>query len=313
MTPIARGSRSWSVLVALFVVFLWATSWVLIKIGLEEIPALTFAGLRYTLAFVCLLPLALITQRRSASAPLPRGALGQLVVLGLLLYTVTQGAIFLALAYLPAVTVNLLWSFSTLAVALLGILLLAERPSGFQWLGVALAALGAIIYFYPAGLRQGHPVGILVSAVGVLANAGAAILGRRINRERGIHPLLVTAVSMGVGSTALLSIGILIQGLPAITGKGWAIIAWLAIVNTALAFTLWNYTLRTLSATESSIINGTMMIWIPILAVVFLDETVNTKEVLGLLAAALGTLMVQLRSPTDLLRSFRRRTKPRGP
>ena len=308
MTPNAHGSRSRSVFLALFVVFLWATSWVLIKIGLEEIPALTFAGLRYTLAFLCLLPLAVIIGGRPDSTRWSRNTLGQLILLGVLLYTVTQGAVFLALAYLPAVTVNLLWSFSTVSVALLGILLLAERPSGFQWLGVALAALGAIIYFYPAGLRDGHPVGILVSGVGVLANACAAILGRRINRACEIHPLLITTVSMGAGSIALLVIGLVCQGLPAITAKGWAIIIWLAIVNTALAFTLWNYTLRTLSATESSIINGTMMIWIPILAVVFLGETVRTKELVGLIAAALGTLVVQLRSPAALLGWLRRHT-----
>jgi drug/metabolite transporter (DMT)-like permease len=53
-------------------------------------------------------------------------ALGPLVVLGFLLYTATQGAMFLALAYLPAATVNLLWSFSTVAVALLGLLWLTE-------------------------------------------------------------------------------------------------------------------------------------------------------------------------------------------
>jgi len=290
------------------VVFLWATSWVLIKIGLDEIPALTFAGLRYTLAFLCLLPFAVVTGRRPDSTRLSRTTLGQLSLLGVLLYTVTQGAVFLALAYLPAVTVNLLWSFSTVTVALLGILLLAERPSAFQWLGVALAALGAIVYFYPTGLREGHPVGILVSAIGVLANAFAAILGRHINRAREIHPLLVTTFSMGFGSIALLVIGLVLQGLPAITGTGWAIIAWLAIVNTALAFTLWNYTLRTLSAAESSIINGTMMIWIPILAVVFLGETVRAKELVGLVAAALGTLAVQLRSPAALLGWLRRHT-----
>ena len=37
------------VLQALFVTFLWSTSWVLIKVGLKEIPAISFAGLRYTL------------------------------------------------------------------------------------------------------------------------------------------------------------------------------------------------------------------------------------------------------------------------
>jgi drug/metabolite transporter (DMT)-like permease len=302
----SQSSQLSAVLIALTVVFLWATSWVLIKIGLEEIPALTFAGLRYTLAFVCLLPFALLLQRRSSSPVIPRRLWGQLIVLGLL-YTLTQGAIFLALAYLPAVTVNLLWSFSTVIVALFGIIWLAERPTRFQWAGIALAALGAVIFFFPVILPADYLVGFLVSAIGILANAGAVIVGRDINRSRELHPLVVTAVSMGVGASVLLIAGIGIQGFPAIGLKGWAIIAWLAVVNTAIAFTLWNHTLRTLSATESSIINGTMLIWIPILAVVFLDERITSKELLGLVAAGVGTLIVQLRYPSTLSQLLRRK------
>jgi drug/metabolite transporter (DMT)-like permease len=45
-----------AVLQALLVTLLWSTSWVLVKFGLADIPALTFAGLRYTVAFLCLLP-----------------------------------------------------------------------------------------------------------------------------------------------------------------------------------------------------------------------------------------------------------------
>jgi len=50
--------RSFAVLQALLVTFLWSTSWVLIKVGLEDLPPLTFAGLRYGLAALVLLPLA---------------------------------------------------------------------------------------------------------------------------------------------------------------------------------------------------------------------------------------------------------------
>ena len=50
-----------AVLTALFVTFLWSTSWVLIKLGLRaSLPAVTFAGLRYGLAFLCLLPFVLV-------------------------------------------------------------------------------------------------------------------------------------------------------------------------------------------------------------------------------------------------------------
>lgn len=301
MTSLRWDSRRASIILALFVVFLWATSWVLIKIGLEEIPALTFAGLRYSLAFLVLLPVFFLTQGGAVSlGQLSGRILWKLLFLGLLLYSVTQGSQFVALSFLPAVTVNLLWSFSPVAVAFLGLRFLDERPTMFQSAGVLLAISGAVVYFYPASFPGNYQVGIIVSIIGVFANAGAAVLGRDMNRSGDLGPLLVTVVSMGIGSVTLLITGVLFQGLPSIGMRGWAIIAWLAIVNTAFAFTLWNFTLRTLSATESSVINGTMLVWIPMLAVLFLGEHLSVKEILGLIAAGVGTLVVQLRNPATL-------------
>jgi len=302
-----QSYRLSSILIAVFVVFLWATSWVFIKIGLDEIPALTFAGLRYTLAFLVLIPVLYFNPGRSSLLSQVKGNWRRLFSLGLLLYAATQGAVFLALSYLPAVTVNLLWSFSTVTVALFGAYWLAERPNLFQWAGIALASLGAVIYFYPVEFRQGQLLGIVIAIIGIVANAGAVILGRQVNRSREVHPLVVTVFSMGFGSIVLLTAGLWLQGLPPITLRNWGIIVWLAVVNTALAFTLWNHTLRTLSATESSIINGTMLIWIPILAVTFLGESIEGKEILGLVIAGAGTLIVQLQGPSKLLNLLGRR------
>jgi drug/metabolite transporter (DMT)-like permease len=123
---------------ALFVTFLWSTSWVFIKFGLTEIPALTFAGLRYSLAFVCLLPFAWRSPHLAALRRLSRRDWFRLAGLGLIFYTVTQGAQFVGLTYLPAATVNLLLSFSTIVVSLMGIFLLAELPTSAQW--------GALVY-----------------------------------------------------------------------------------------------------------------------------------------------------------------------
>ena len=259
-----------AVLQALLVTFLWSTSWVLIKIGLKDIPALTFAGLRYSLAFLCLLPFILRPAGRISLGSLSGRKWTRLIVLGLLFYAVTQGAQFLGLAYLPALTVSLLLNFTTIVVALLGIFLLAERPTALQWSGVFLNIVGIVIYFYPVAIPASQAVGLIVVAVGVLANAGASILGRHINRDRDIPPLIVTIISMGVGAIVLLMTGVLTQGFPHLNPVHWAIIGWLAVVNTAFAFTLWNHTLRTLSAMASSIINSTMLVQIAVLAWLFL-------------------------------------------
>ena len=120
-------------------------------------------------------------------------------------------------------------------------------------------------------------------------------MGRGINRQGRIHPLTVTLVSMGIGFIFLLGFGLLNEPLPSLNLQSWVIIFWLAVVNTAFAFTLWNHTLRTLSAIESSVINNTMLIQISILAWLFLDETLTWLELMGLVFAAIGALLVQLK------------------
>lgn len=191
-------------------------------------------------------------------------------------------------------TVTLLLNFTTIAVALMGIALLAERPRAWQWAGVGLNLCGIFLYFYPVDLPKGQLLGIVIACVGVLSNAGAAILGRYVNRTGAIPPLQVTTISMGVGAALLLGTGLTTQGLPPLDLIHWAIIAWLAVVNSAFAFTLWNLTLQKLSAVESSIINNTMLIQIAVLAWIFLGERVNWQEALGMFLAGLGALVVQL-------------------
>lgn len=100
---------------------------------------------------------------------------------------------------------------------------------------------------------------------------------------------------MGSGALLLLGAGLLSEPFPTLTAQDWLIIIWLAAINTALAFTLWNHTLRTLSAAQSSVINNTMLIQIAILAWFFLGEQLNIIQVAGLLLAAAGTLLVQQR------------------
>ena len=284
-----------AIILAFFVTFLWASSWVLIKIGLADIPALTFAGLRYSLAFLALTPFLFRSKNRAVLAGLSRLDWLLLIILGVLFYALTQGSQFLGLAYLPAVTVSLLLSFTSVVITLLGIIFLGEVPNTHQWLGVIIATLGGMLYFYPIDLPATQILGLVVVLVGVLTNSASAVLGRHINRIGKIPPLLVTLVSMGVGSILLLISGLLAKGLPNLPLASWAIIVWLAIVNTALAFTLWNHTLRTLSAMESGVINNTMLIQIAVLAWIFLGERLNWQEGLGLGVVALGTLLVQLK------------------
>lgn len=121
-----------AVLLALFVTGLWSSSWVMIKFGLESLPPVGFAGMRYGLATLCLLPFALQKKNLSVIRQLtPRDWAG-LVVLGILFYTFAQAGQYIALSYLPAITVSLMLSLTVAVVVLLGIYFLNETPGWLQ-------------------------------------------------------------------------------------------------------------------------------------------------------------------------------------
>ena len=297
MEMIKPGSRDHviAILQALLVISLWASSWVLIKFGLRDIGPLTFAGLRYFLAFLVLVPFALSSANRRDLRGLGRRHLLLLAALGLLIYMVSPGTQYVALTYLPAVTTSLLFSFSTVTVALLSGMLLREPPTRLQLWGIACALLGGYLYFHPVRIPLGEFIGMLVALVSMLSYSIAAILGRDIARSRDVSPLLMTVVSMGVGSTVLLVSGLAVEGMPSIGLANWLTILWLSVVNTSFTFVLWNRTLRTLTAVESSIIANAMVVEIAVLAWLFLGEQLTILDGAGLGLVILGTLIVQLR------------------
>ena len=284
-----------AILLALLVTFLWSTSFILIKWGLAEIPPLTYAGLRYILAFICLIPLAFTNKNKQAIIILESKDWVKLLLLGILFICFTQGTMFMGLKLLPSVTVSLWLNFTPLVVAVMAIFLLKEYPAVLQWIGAILFVVGILTYFYPVQLSDNQSLGLIVMTIGVLANSGSAVLGRDVNRSGRINPFVVTLISMGFGAIMLLIIGISVQGLPSISTQNIIYLLWLAVVNTAIAFVIWNYTLRTLTAIESSIINGTMLIQIAVLAWIFLGEGISFQEIIGMTIAAIGAVLVQLK------------------
>ena len=287
------SDRTRAIFQALLVTFLWSTSWVLIKISLNDIPPLTFAGLRYTLAALILFP-GLIKHKAAVKA-LSRKDWRNLILLGVVFYALAQGGQFLTMKYLDNVTLSLLLNFTTVVVAFLAIVGLREMPTPLQWAGVVLFLGGVLLYFLPQGGLVGSTLGYFLAGMVVLANAVGSLLGRGVNREKRIPSMVVTGISMGIGAVLMLGIGIASEPAPQFNLVNILVIIWLGAVNTAFAFYLLNLSLQHLSAMESSIINNTMMIQIAILSWIFLQQRLDWLEIVALLIAAVGIFLANVR------------------
>ncbi len=294
------NTRSFAIAQAFFVTVLWSSSWPIIKFGLEDegLPPLTFAGLRYVVASLILVGVVLsIKKHRNTVRKMSTRWWLKLVIYGLIFYTITQGAQYFGLLRLDAITVSLLLSFTPMLVLIFAIFILNEIPSIIQAILVLLAIGGAIMYFYPIvnlSLSTYVIIGLVIVGVGVFANAFSSIMGRSINKLKELNPLVITAISMLIGSAVLLIVGLSTEDFPTLTGRAIFYILWLSLVNTAFAFTLWNHAMQRLRAVEISIINNTMTFQITVLAVIFLNERPSAIQWVGLMITAIAAILLPL-------------------
>ena len=284
------SSRGKAILLALFVTMLWSSSIILIKKYLVDVPPLAFTGIRYMLAFLFLLPGLL--KRRAEVKTLSSFDWRYLIILGLVYYTITQGGQFMALVHLDAITMSLLLSFTGPMVAVLGLIFLKEPVTRLQWIGMAIFLAGVLVYFLPVTTIPKSALGMGLAVFTMIANSVAAVMGRGVNRHQRLDPMVVTGISMGIGAVVLLGGVIIFQGLPPLDLKVWLLLLLIAALNTALAFWIWNRTLQSLTAMESSMINNSMLIQITILAWIFLGESISPIGLIGLLVAVVGLFLV---------------------
>lgn len=277
---------------ACLVTFLWSSSYILIKIGLTQLTPLTLAALRYITASAILVPLALL--RGEADLFRETGTLLKLVFLGLSGYTIAQGLQVLGLFYLPAVSVTFILNFTPVIVLVLGVAFLREYPTFLQLSGMGLVLLGAYLFFN-APLSTDSLTGIFITLLSGLGWATYLVSSRRLFVKDKMNPLGLTAFSMGFGTSLMTVAAYSVEGLPTVSLSSWAIIIWLGVVNTALAFFLWNHALQRLEVFEISILQNTMLVQIALLSWLFLGEQLTAVKLLSMALVFVGVLIVQLK------------------
>jgi probable blue pigment (indigoidine) exporter len=96
-----------------------------------------------------------------------------------------------------------------------------------------------------------------------------------------------------VGGAALLIAGAFVEGPPHLTTEGAAIVAWLAVVNTAIAYLLYNHALQRLTALQMNLVLNLSPFVTAALASLLLDERLLPLQLAGMLIATIGVAQAQ--------------------
>lgn len=283
-------TRPQALLIALLVSAVWGSSFVFVKMALIELGPLTLGGLRYFLGFACLLPFL-----RHRSFSLTRTQWLRMALLGFSAYTLGNGALFWAMRFLPAITASFMMGMITVTVLLGGAFWLHEIPSRLQAAGIVIALAGMALFFSP-GLKPGEPLGLGIFALALLGFTLFSLLSRAAAIDRQVDTLTLTALPLAIGGGLLLAIAAPLEGLPSASFQTWGLVLFLAAINTALGYVLYNHALQSLQAFEMNVTLNLSPIWTALLGWLLIGEVLIGRQWAGIFVVMLGVLLAQQRN-----------------
>nr|WP_295890424.1 DMT family transporter [uncultured Devosia sp.] len=226
-------SRPVATLLLLICTMLWGFAFIAQKSGMGTMGPLTFAGVRYLLGGLLILPLALWEKRRRPE-PLSGGH-WVLVAAVTVVFFIGSWLQQAGLGTTTATNAGFLTSLYVFFVPLLGFLLFRTRPHPIIFVCVPLALVGTY-YLNGGGLGSFNQGDWLIASCAVFWALHVILLGQ-VARATGL-PIFVSAVSFLVAGAIALSLAFIIENptLAGISG-GWMQIAYAGIFSTAIAFT----------------------------------------------------------------------------
>jgi O-acetylserine/cysteine efflux transporter len=224
-------------LLALAVVAVWGTNFVVIKVALAHLPPLLLAALRFLFAA---LPAALLLRRPAVSW---RNLAGYGIAIGVGQF----GLLFIAMrAHISPGVASLVIQVQVFFTIGMSMLLLRERVRPLQWVALALAAAGLALI----GVRTDSETTAAGLAIVLAAALGWAIGNLIAKRAGRVDMLAYVAWSslFAVPPLLLLSLvfegaGAMLEGLRDADAATWAAVAWQSVGNTLFGYVAWGWLL----------------------------------------------------------------------
>lgn len=242
-------------LLAALLCLIWGSTWLAIKIGLEDSPPFLSAGFRFVIS--CLILFALIRWKKLTLAA-GKAEWKNILIPGFFAYFVSYGLVYWGEQYIGSGLAAVLFSTLPFWVALYAHFLLPDEK--FNWIKLFSLIIGfsGILLIFWNNLQVSSSPKSILGMVGLLGSgASAGYAGVRTKRDlHHLDPIVIAALQMLVGMTLLLITGFIFEDLHSfqITYKSIGALLYLALFGSALAFTIYFGLLKTTAATKLSLI-----------------------------------------------------------
>lgn len=242
------------ILVWLLLCIVWGTTWIFIKLGLADLPPISFAALRFTVACLILLPILFFQNNK-----LPKGKKIWTIILitGILQFFFNYGLLFWGEQYITSGLAAVLQATIPAFGLVLARIYVGESITGLKILSIFLGLAGVAVIFREQLVLNGQMafLGSLAVVVGAFGAAYASVLTKAKGQSQ--HPASLVFWQMLVGQIPLWLVGLTTEGNPFYFRWTWqAVICvlFLAIVGSIVAFWLYYWLLSKIDVSKAMMI-----------------------------------------------------------
>lgn len=281
-------------LAQLFVVLLWASTFVVTKAAFAEVTPLAFAFVRFALMTALSFAVLAVAARRRGGGAVRRADLPRFALAGVMGYTLYQLGFVLGLQRTSPFSSSLLIAmvplFSAIILALGG-----ERTPGRAVLGLGIAIVGAVAFLAEKGAAAGVVIGDLLSLGAAVAFALYGIVNRPLARD--YPPATYTAYTVLAGSVPLLAVGApaaLAQDWGAVSGWGWLAIVYMTVLPVYVAYMLWNWAIARRGVAAATSFSLLVPVVSGALSALLFAERFGPLKLLGAALVLAGLIIIRL-------------------
>lgn len=290
------------IIIWLILCLIWGTTWIFIKVGLEDLPPITFAAARFILA---LLILSVIIFFQKIPLPSTAREWKLLALTGVLQFSINYSLVFWSEQYISSGLAAVLQAMITVfGLILAWIHLPDEKITRLKITAVLLGICGVAVIFIEQ-LRINSWMGFAGCAA-IVVGAYAAAQGSILVKARGgnIHPAMLVFGQMLCGILPVIVYALTVEGNPFSlnwTRQAIFCVLYLSVFGTIAAFWLYYWLLSKIESTKAMMISLVTPLIAVVIGGIFLDERLPIQTFFGgvLILASIGLIV------------FRRKSRPK--
>ncbi len=291
-----------TVLIWLLLCLIWGTTWIFIKVGLDDLPPIAFAAARFLLAVVILFVII-----RIQKIPLPKTAKEWrlMALTGVLQFSINYSLVFWSEVYITSGLAAVLQATITVfGLILAWIFLPNERITKLKIVAVSIGIIGVAVIFVDQ-LKVQSLMAFLAS-VGIVVGAYAAAQASILVKAKGgaFHPAALVFGQMICGLPFIIIYSLVTEGNPFTFNWTWKAIVcvlYLAIAGTIAAFWLYYWLLGKIESTKAMMISLVTPLIAVVIGWLILGETLPPQTGVGglLIIASIGLIVFRKKTQRE--------------